>query len=318
MNARQSRKQRGGIPAGRAAERQVQRADKRREQEIGKLAEWLGKNVFGKRSFLEEVCKLVDSGAVDIPSTLKNEAEKWGVNIIDLVAALKGGNLDALRPILAKLRNRGDIFMEEAFKAHDEREKVERGKWYEDHPEWSHDKPDEILPEWDFIKGEWLAENPGKTPKPGEVFRWQAARQKEADDARAAMARRLKAREFAAVDRDITLPESSEDEVATAFQFFRKIPWSERERWPTIEDARILTGMSQRELRQILKGGRWSSRNVWRGAVCTRAKGGRPAVRISPAGLERVIRAILKKRTLPQKQVEQARRLLVLLGRVKF
>lgn len=397
MKERRGRKQHGGIPAGRAAEKQAGKADKRRQQEIGKLAEWLAlgrlvdrgsrKVVAGliriksgpilntlkkqadglglkwrvlvaeskkpaaykrfrrllfhvstarrffeadevlrneairfaewlglaEKDFLEKVAAVVWGPREQISVGLRRAAEKHGVNLIGLIEAWENADAEKWRRILARPNALGDAALEQALKADDEEFKAEIEKWHDAHPEWP--KPDKILSEWDIVENEWRSASPGKTPKPGEVLRWQEARQRKVDGERAAMARRLKAREFAAVDRDITPPVPLDDELAAAFQFFQEIPWSKRERWPTIEDARMSTGMSQRELRLILKGGLRSSRNVWRGAVCTRAKGGRPAERISPVGLQRIIRAFLKKGKLPKKQADQARELLVFLGR---
>ena len=81
------------------------------------------------------------------------------------------------------------------------------------------------------------------------------------------------------------------------------------------DDVRVLTGMSRRELGQILKGGRWKGRNVWDGSGCKSRRGGRPSSKISPVGMQRIIRAFLKKRKLP---VDRAREFLEFLGSVKF
>jgi len=318
-----ARKQKGGIPAGSAALAAVAKEEVSKGKAVDWLADKLGSAVLVKKdfrgrpvpsSFLEEVAALVVDKNHDIPR-LKAQAEKFGINLLDLVAAIRGKDAERLRRILARPNARADAAVEEVFEADDQEVKAKIEKFYKDHPEWSHDKPDKILPEWDFIKGEWLAENPGKTPKPGEVVRWQAARQKKSDEAWAAASVNLKARAKAAGDRDITPPVLLGDELAAALESFRQIPWEDREQWPTKDDVRVLTGMSRRELGQILSGGRWKGRNVWNGSGCKSRRGGRPLSKISPVGMQRIIRAFLKKRKLP---VDRAREFLEFLGSVKF
>lgn len=321
-----ARKQKGGIPAGSAALAAVAKEEVSKGKAVDRLADWLGSAVLVKKdfrrrpvpsSFLEGVAALVadeKDEKNDIPR-LKAQADKFGINLLDLVAAIRGKDVERLRLILVRPNARADAAMEEAFEDDDQEVKAKSEKFYKDHPEWSHDKPDEILPEWDFIEGEWLAENPGKTPKPGEVFRWQAARQKASDEARAAASVNLKARAKAAGDRDITPPVLLGDELAAALESFRQIPWEDREQWPTKDDVRVSTGMSGGELGRILKGGRWEKRNVWKGSGCKSSRGGRPSLRISPVGMQRIIRAFLKKRKLP---VNRGRELLEFLGSVKF
>jgi hypothetical protein len=322
-----TRRQKGGIPAGSAALAAVAKEEVSKGKAVDRLAALLGSAVLVKRgfrgrsvpaSFLDEVGALVAEGMHHTPSSLKAQAEKHGISLPDLVAAIRGKNTERLRRILARPNARADAAMEEVFEADDQEVKAKIEKFYKDHPEWSHDKPDKILPEWDFIKGEWLAENPGKTPKPGEVVRWQAARQKKSDEARAAASVNLKARAKAAGDRDITPPVLLGDELVAALESLRQIPWEDREQWPTKDDVRISTGMSCRELGRILKGGRWKgrkNRNVWKGSGCKSSRGGRPLHKISPVGMQRIIRAFLKRRKLP---VDRARKLLDFLGRVKF
>ena len=328
-----ARKQKGGIPAGRAALKAVAKEEVSKGKAVDRLADWLGSAVLVKKgfrrrspvpkrffdleepnSFIEEVAALVAGENHDIPR-LKAQAEKFGINLLDLVAAIRGKDLERLRRILARPNACAAAAMEEVFKADDQEVKAKIEKFYKDHPEWLHDKPDKILPEWEFIEGEWLAENPGKTPKPGEVVRWQAARQKEADEVRAAASANLKARAKAAGDRDITPPVLLGDELAAALESFRQIPWEDREQWPTKDDVRVLTGMSRGELGRILSGGRWRGRNVWNGSGCKSQRGGRPPLKISPVGMQRIIRAFLKKRKLP---VDRAREFLEFLGSVKF
>ena len=321
-----ARKQKGGILAGSAALAAVAKEEVSKGKAVDRLAEWLGSAVLMKKdfrgrpvlsSFLEEVAALVADEKDenhDIPR-LKAQADKFGINLLDLAAAIRGKDVERLRRILARPNARADAAMEEVFEADDQEVKAKIEKFYKDHPEWSHDKPDKILPEWDFIEGEWLAENPGKTPKPGEVLRWQAARQKEADEARAAASVNLKARAKAAGDRDITPPVLLGDELAAGLESFRQIPWEDREQWPTKDDVRISTGMSRGELGRILSGGRWKGRNVWNGSGCKSQRGGRPSLKISPVGMQRIIRAFLKKRKLP---LDRAREFLEFLGSVKF
>jgi len=321
-----ARKQKGGIPAGSAALAAVAKEEVSKGKAVDWLADKLGSTVLVKKdfrgrpvpsSFLEEVAALVadeKDEKNDIPR-LKAQADKFGINLLDLAAAIRGKDVERLRRTLARPNARADAAMEEVFEADEQEVKAKIEKFYKDHPEWSHDKPDKILPEWDFIKGEWLAENPGKTPKPGEVFRWQAARQKASDEARAAASVNLKARAKAAGDRDITPPIPLGDELVAALESFRQIPWEDREQWPMKDDVRVLTGMSRRELGQILKGGRWKGRNVWDGSGCKSRRGGRPSSKISPVGMQRIIRAFLKKRKLP---VDRAREFLEFLGSVKF
>lgn len=318
-----ARKQKGGIPAGSAALKAVAKEAASKESAVDQLADWLGSAVLVKKdfrgrlvpsSFLEEVAALVVGEKHDIPR-LKAQAEKFGINLLDLVAAIRGKDVERLRRILARPNACADEAMEEVFEADDQEVKAKIEKFYKDRPEWSHDKPDEILPEWDFIEGEWLAENPGKTPKPGEVLRWQAARQKEADEARAAASVNLKARAKAAGDRDITPPVLLGDELVAALESFRQIPWEDREQWPTKDDVRVLTGMSGRELGRILRGGRWEKRNVWKGSGCKSSRGGQPPHKISPVGMRLIVRAFLKKGKLP---VDRAREFLEFLGSVEF
>ena len=319
-----ARKQKGGILAGRAALKAVAKEEVSKGKAVDRLADWLGSAVLVKKdfrgrpvpsSFLEEVAALVAAGMPHTPSSLKAQAEKYGISLHDLVAAIRGKDVERLRRILARPNACADEAMEEVFEADDQEVKAKIEKFYKDRPEWSHDKPDKILPEWDFIEGEWFAENPGKTPKPGEVVRWQAARQKEADEARAAASVNLKARAKAAGDRDITPPVLLGDELAAALESFRQIPWEDREQWPTKDDVRISTGMSRGELGRILSGGRWKGRNVWNGSGCKAQRGGRPSLKISPVGMQRIIRAFLKKRKLP---LDRAREFLEFLGSVKF
>jgi hypothetical protein len=291
---------------------------------VDQLADWLGSEVLVKRgfrgrsvpaSFLDEVAALVAEGMPHTPSTLKDQADKFGISLPALVAAIRGKDAEKLRAILARPNARADAAMEEAFKADDDELVAKIEEWYDQLPEWPHDRPREVLPEWSFIEGEWLAEHPGKTPKPGEVFRWQEARQKASDAARASVSAKLKAKAKAANDRDITPPALEGDEVAVALESFRRIQWGQRERWPTIDDVRVSTGMSRRELGRVLNGGRWKARNVSRGAGSKSPHGGRPAVKVSPVGMQRIIRAFLKKRKLP---LDRAQKLLDFLGRVKF
>jgi hypothetical protein len=129
---------------------------------------------------------------------------------------------------------------------------------------------------------------------------------------------KLKARVKAAGDRDITPPVLLGDELAVALESFRQIPWEDREQWPTIDDVRVSTGMSRGELGRILSGGRRKgrkNRNVWKGSSCKSPSGGCPPSKISPLGMQRIIRAFLKKRKLP---VDRARELLEFFGSVKF
>jgi len=321
-----ARKQKGGIPAGSAALAAVAKEKASKGKAVDRLADWLGSAVLVKKdfrrrpvpsSFLEGVAALVadeKDETNDIPR-LKAQAEKFGINLLDLVAAIRGKDAERLRRILARPNARADAAMEEVFEADDLEVKAKIEKFYKEHPEWSRNKPDKIFPEWDFIEGEWLAENPGKTPKPGEVLRWQAARQKEADEARAAASANLKARAKAAGDRDITPPVLLGDELAAALESFRQIPWEDRERWPTMDDVRISTGMSRAELGRILKGGRWKRRNVWKGLSYKSRRGGGPPSKISPVGMQCIIRAFVKKRKLP---LDRAREFLEFLGSVKF
>jgi len=297
-----ARKQKGGIPAGSAALAAVAKEEVSKGKTVDRLAERLGSAVLVKKdfrgrpvpsSFLEEVAALVADEKDenhDIPR-LKAQAEKFGINLLDLVAAIRGKDVERLRRILARPNARADAAMEEAFKA------------------------DDGTGERQAILTLWNSENPGKTPKPGEVFRWQAARQKASDEARAAASVKLKARAKAAGDRDITPPVLLGDELAAALESFRQIPWEDREQWPTKDDVRVSTGMSGGELGRILKGGRWEKRNVWKGSGCKSSRGGRPSLRISPVGMQRIIRAFLKKRKLP---VNRGRELLEFLGSVKF
>lgn len=319
-----ARKQKGGIPAGSAALAAVAKEEVSKGKAVDRLAARLGSAVLVKKdfrgrpvpsSFLEEVAALVVEGMPHTPSSLKAQAEKHGISLHDLVAAIRGNDVERLRLILARPNARADAAMEEAFKADDQEMKAKIELFYKDRPEWSHDKPDKILPEWDFIEGEWLAENPGKTPKPGEVFRWQAARQKASDEARAAASVNLKARAKASGDRDITPPVLLGDELVAALESFRQIPWEDREQWPTKDDVRVLTGMSGRELGRILKGGRWEKRNVWKGSGCKSSRGGQPPHKISPVGMRLIVRAFLKKGKLP---VDRAREFLEFLGSVEF
>jgi hypothetical protein len=310
-----ARKQKGGIPAGSAALAAVAKEEVSKGKTVDRLAALLGSAVLVKKDFLEEVGALVADGNLHTPSSLKAQAERLGINLLDLVAAIWGKDVERLRRVLARPNARADAAMEEVFKADDDELRAKIEEWYDQHPEWSHDRPEKVLPEWGFIEGEWVAENPGKTPKPGEVFRWQEARQKEADEARAAASVNLKARAKAAGDRDITPPALEGDELAAALESFRKIPWEDREQWPTKDDVRVSTGMSGRELGRILKGGRWEKRNVWKGSGCKSSRGGQPPHKISPVGMQRIIRAFLKKRKLP---VDRAQKLLDFLGRVKF
>jgi hypothetical protein len=310
-----ARKQKGGVPAGSAALAAVAKEEVSKGKAVDRLAALLGSAVLVKKDFLEEVGALVADGNLHTPSSLKAQAERLGINLLDLVAAIWGKDVERLRRILARPNARADAAMEEVFEADDQEVKAKIERFFKDRPEWSHDKPDEILPEWDFIEGEWLAENPGKTPKPGEVLRWQAARQKEADEARAAASANLKARAKAAGDRDITPPVLLGDELAAALESFRQIPWEDREQWPTKDDVRVSTGMSRGELGRILSGGRWRGRNVWNGSGCKSQRGGRPSLKISPVGMQRIIRVFLKKRKLP---VDRAREFLEFLGSVKF
>jgi hypothetical protein len=348
-----TRRQKGGIPAGSAALAAVAKEEVSKGKAVDRLAALLGSAVLVKRgfrgrsvpaSFLDEVAALVAEGMPHTPSTLKDQADKFGISLPALVAAIRGKDAEKLRAILARPNARADAAMEEAFKGDDEEWRAEieewygrprfarrtlmldfesddderRAKieeWYDQLPEWPHDRPKEVLPEWSFIEGEWLAEHPGKTPKPGEVFRWQEARQKASDAARVSVSAKLKAKAKAANDRDITPPALECDEVAVALESFRRIQWGQRERWPTIDDVRVSTGMSRRELGRVLNGGRWKARNVSRGAGSKSPRGGRPAVKVSPVGMQRIIRAFLKKRKLP---LDRAQKLLDFLGRVKF
>jgi hypothetical protein len=312
MNAR---KQKGGVPAGSAALAAVAKEEVSKGKAVDRLAALLGSAVLVKKDFLEEVGALVADGNLHTPSSLKAQAERLGINLLDLVAAIWGKDVERLRRVLARPNARADAALEEVFKADDDALRAKIEEWYDQHPEWSHDRPEKVLPEWDFIEGEWVAENPGKTPKPGEVFRWQDARQKASDADRAAAAAGLKAQAKAAGDRDITSPALEEGELVVALESFRRIQWGQRERWPTIDDVRISTGMSRRELGRVLNGGRWKARNVSRGAGSKSPRGGRPAVKVSPVGMQRIIRAFLKKRKLP---VDRAQKLLDFLGRVKF
>ena len=132
---------------------------------------------------------------------------------------------------------------------------------------------------------------------------------------RVAASANLKARAKAAGDRDITPPVLLGDELAAALESFRQIPWEDREQWPTKDDVRVSTGMSRGELGRILSGGRWRGRNVWNGSGCKSQRGGRPSLKISPVGMQRIIRVFLKKRKLP---VNRGRELLEFLGSVKF
>lgn len=295
-----ARKQKGGIPAGSAALAAVAKEEVSKGNTVDRLAARLGSAVLVKKdfrgrpvpsSFLEEVAALVVEGMPHTPSSLKAQAEKHGISLHDLVAAIRGNDVERLHRILARPNARADAAMEEAFKA------------------------DDGTGEWLAVLTLWNSENPGKTPKPGEVFRWQAARQKASDEARAALSGRLKARAKAAGDRDITPPVLLGDELAAALESFRQIPWEDRERWPTMDDVRISTGMSRAELGRILKGGRWKGRNVWDGSGCKSRRGGRPSSKISPVGMQLIIRAFLKKRKLP---VDRAREFLEFLGSVKF
>jgi hypothetical protein len=310
-----ARKQKGGIPAGSAALAAVAKEELSKGKAVDRLADWLGSAVLVKKDFLEEVGALVADGNLHTPSSLKAQAERLGINLLDLVAAIWGKDVERLRRVLARPNARADAAMEEVFKADDDELRAKIEEWYDQHPEWSHDRPEKVLPEWGFIEGEWVAENPGKTPKPGEVFRWQEARQKASDADRAAAAAGLKARAKAAGDRDITPPTLEGDELVVALESFRRIQWGQRERWPTIDDVRVSTGMSRRELGRVLNGGRWKDRNVSRGAGSKSPRVGRPAVKVSPVGMQRIIRAFLKKRKLP---VDRGREFLEFLGSVKF
>jgi hypothetical protein len=245
----------------------------------------------GPSSFLEEVAALVAEEMPHTPSSLKAQAEKHGISLPYLAAAIRDKDVERLRLILARPNARADAAMEEAFEA------------------------DDGTGEWQAILTLWKSENPCKTPKPGEVVRWQAARQKVADEARAAASVNLKARAKAAGDRDITPPALEGDELAAALESFRKIPWEDREQWPTKDDVRVSTGMSGRELGRILKGGRWEKRNVWKGSGCKSSRGGQPPHKISPVGMRLIVRAFLKKGKLP---VDRAREFLEFLGSVEF
>jgi hypothetical protein len=295
-------KQKGGIPAGSAALAAVAKEEVSKGRAVDRLAEWLGSAVLVKKdfrgrpvpsSFLEGVAALVadeKDEKNDIPR-LKAQAEKFRINLLDLVAAIRGKDVERLRLILAGPNARADAAMEEAFEA------------------------DDGTGEWQVILTLWNSENPGKTPKPGEVFRWQAARQKASDEARAAASVNLKARAKASGDRDITPPVLLGDELVAALESFRQIPWEDREQWPTIDDVRVSTGMSGRELGRILKGGRWEKRNVWKGSGCKSSRGGQPPHKISPVGMRLIVRAFLKKGKMP---VDRARELLEFLGSVEL
>jgi hypothetical protein len=297
-----ARKQKGGIPAGSAALAAVAKEKASKGKAVDRLADWLGSAVLVKKdfrrrpvpsSFLEGVAALVadeKDEKNDIPR-LKAQAEKFRINLLDLVAAIRGKDVERLRLILAGPNARADAAMEGAFEA------------------------DDGTGEWQAILTLWNSENPGKTPKPGEVFRWQAARQKASDEARAAASVNLKARAKASGDRDITPPVLLGDELVAALESFRQIPWEDREQWPTKDDVRVLTGMSGRELGRILKGGRWEKRNVWKGSGCKSSRGGQPPHKISPVGMRLIVRAFLKKGKLP---VDRAREFLEFLGSVEF
>jgi hypothetical protein len=293
------RKQKGGIPAGRAALKAVATDEVLKGKAVERLADWLGSVVLVKKdfrgrsvpaSFLDEVAALVAKGMPHTPSGLKAQAEKHGISLPDLVAAIRGKNAERLREILARPNACADAAMEEAFKA-----------------------DDEGTGEWQAVITIWKQEHPGKMPKPGEVFRWQEAGQKASDAERAAAG--LKARQKAAGDRDITPPVPLGDELATALESFRQISWKDREQWPTIDDVRVSTGMSGRELGRILKGGRWEKRNVWKGSGCKSSRGGQPPHKISPVGMRLIVRAFLKKGKMP---VDRARELLEFLGSVEL
>ena len=148
-----ARKQKGGIPAGRAALKAVAKEEVSKGKAVDRLADWLGSAALVKKdfrgrpvpsSFLEEVAALVAAGMPHTPSSLKAQAEKHEISLPDLVAAIRGKDVERLRRILARPNACADEAMEEVFEADDQEVKAKIEKFYKDHPEWSHDKPDEI------------------------------------------------------------------------------------------------------------------------------------------------------------------------------
>lgn len=113
---------------------------------------------------------------------------------------------------------------------------------------------------------------------------------------RRAQADRLAVQTQVENDRQLTPPPpEGPDEISAALKFLTKKAGSKNEQWPTIADIRKKLGMPRNKIMKLLGGGRHPSRNVWKGSPASTAKkGGRPRLRITPVGLEIILRAFLR------------------------
>lgn len=144
---------------------------------------------------------------------------------------------------------------------------------------------------------EWRREHPGREPGPGEVFRWENARQlaidAERDEWQAredAAAAREKAMEAARMNRDMLPPVPSRAEIEATFAGWYRKNWDDRLQWPTVDELRMSLALPSSLILRVAKVGRWGARNVWRGGP-SGVKRGRPPWRVSPAGLAQVLRS---------------------------
>jgi len=251
---------RAGVPVGRAA---ISEARLEHKKEIGKLALLIEKTTSAPSlGFLGKVRSLANRGAKSIPPALIAEGMRRGGDAWELYRAFENHDRKKLLSLFDRLALSDDVACEKA---------------------------------WGLMPGDaeqWQNAHPGRTARPGEVWRWTADRQDVADTARNEAALRLSAAEIASSDRDMAPPR--EDDFQAVFEMLRRKDWRERNFWPSVAQVKGFFSMPRKRVLIVAKSGRWGARDVWRGAACRGKKGGRPPVRLSPRALGKVLRVFAK------------------------
>jgi len=234
-----------GVPTGRTA---IREAERKRENEIVKLAAFFKENDENSEpAFLVRVGMLVKRG-VQIPpkEILREGLDRWNVDVRALWRAweecFNGKGFAVVQPFSDELSMRDDAACEM---------------------------------KWELMPGDaerWQNEHPGRSARPGEVFRWLENQQEKADAERGTKVLKEQATEIAWRDRDKVLPCPDDEEFLRVLETWQRIDWKDRYQWPTVNRVRQCLAMPRKEILKIAKSGRWGPRDVielpqrtWRG-----------------------------------------------------
>jgi len=240
-----------------------------------------------RKTWGQKVKALARAGVREIPADLKAEGERFGVvSARELHSAIVNDDKPRLVRLVDQLSRLDDAVSERIIAEMDAA--LLQGVGGDDV---------EVLGLFAEAEEEWRRENPGREPGPGEVFRWEIARQAAIDAERDTYAEReekMEARaeafEAARANRDRLPPVPSIEEIEETFLGWFRKNWGDRQAWPTVDDLRMSLALPRGFIQKTAKAGRGGKDHVWPGGPAG-VSGGRPPGRVSPAGVAKVLRA---------------------------